>query len=68
MYTKEIWAVHVARMEEGRSALRILTGKPKIKRPLGRARHRWEDKIRMNFKEIGVNTGSWGYLSQDMDY
>ena len=29
------WAGHVARMEEGRSGFKILTGKPKEKRPLG---------------------------------
>ena len=34
------WAGHVARMEEGRSAYKILTGKPTGKRPLGRPRHR----------------------------
>ena len=32
------WAGHVARMEEGRNAFKILTGKPTGKRPLGRAR------------------------------
>ena len=42
-------------MEEGRSAFKILTGKPTEKRPLGRPRHRWEDNFRMNLKEIGVN-------------
>ena len=31
------WAGHVARMEEGRSAFKILTGKPIEKRPLGEA-------------------------------
>ena len=36
-----IWAGHVARMEKGRSAFKILTGKPTRKRPLGRPRHRW---------------------------
>ena len=35
-------------MEEGRSAFKILTGKPTGKRPLGRPRHRWEDNIRMD--------------------
>ena len=29
------WAGHTARMEEGRSAFKILTGKPTGKRPLG---------------------------------
>ena len=37
---------HVARMEEGRSAFKILTGK----RPLGRPRRRWDDNIRMDLK------------------
>ena len=34
------WGGHVARMEEGRSAFKILTGKPIGKRPLGRPRSR----------------------------
>ena len=49
------WAGHVARMEEGRSAFKILTGKPTGKRLLGRLRGRWEDSIRMNLEEIGIN-------------
>ena len=32
------WAGHVARMEEGRSTFKIVTGKPTRKRPLGRPR------------------------------
>ena len=39
---------HVARMEESRSAFKMLTGKPTWKRPLGRSRRRWEDNIRMD--------------------
>ena len=35
---------------------KILTGKDTGKRPLGRSRHRWDDSIRMDIKEIGVNT------------
>ena len=34
------------RMEESRSAFKILTGKPTGKRLLGRPRHRWEDNVR----------------------
>ena len=33
---------HVARMGQGRNALKILTGKPSGKKPLGKDRHRWE--------------------------
>ena len=43
-------------MEESRSALKILPGKPKGKRPLAKPRRRWEDNIRFDFKEIGINT------------
>ena len=39
-------------MEEGRSAFKILTAK----RPFGSPRHRWEDNIGMNLKEIGMST------------
>ena len=37
------WVSPVARMEEGRSAFKILTGKPTGKRPLRRPRHRLEE-------------------------
>ena len=62
------WAGHVARIEEGRSAFKILTGKPRGKRPLGRHRRRWEENIRMDFEEIGINSGNWVYSAQDRNY
>ena len=43
-------------MVEGRNAFKILAGTPAGKRPLGRPRHKWEDNIRMDLKEIGINT------------
>jgi hypothetical protein len=46
-------AGHVAHMRERRNACRVLVGKPKGKRPLRRPRHRWEDNIKMDFREIG---------------
>ena len=52
------WAGHVARLEEGRSAFKILTGKPTARRPLGRPRRRWEDNIRMDLEQIGINAGN----------
>jgi hypothetical protein len=42
------WAGHVARMREKRNAYRLLVGKPEGKRPLGRPRRRWMDKIKMD--------------------
>ena len=61
---------HVARMEEGRSrpTSKILTGKPTGKRPLGRPRRRWEDNIRMDFEEIGINAGNWVDSALDKNY
>ena len=44
--TRLRWAGHVVRMEEGRSAFKLLTGKPTGKRPLERPRRRWEDNIK----------------------
>ena len=46
------WAGHVARMEESRSAFKILTGKPTGKRLLERPRRRWEDNVRMDLEEL----------------
>ena len=51
-------AGHVARLEDGSSDLKILTGKSRGKRPLGRPRRRWEDNIRMDLEEIGINAGN----------
>jgi hypothetical protein len=49
------WAGHVARMEEGRGVYRLLVGRPEGKSPLGRPRNRWEDNIKMDFREIGID-------------
>ena len=51
-----------------RSAFKILTGKPTGKRPLGRPRRRWEDNIRMDIVEIGINARNWVYSAQDRNY
>ena len=62
------WVGHIARMEEGRSAFNILTGKPTGKRTLGGLSRRWEDNITMDLKEIDINTRNWAYSAQDRDY
>jgi hypothetical protein len=49
----------VARTREGSNVYRVLVGKPEGKRPLGRRRRRWEDRIRMDLKEI-----DWGVWSE----
>ena len=62
------WAGYVARVQEGRSAFKILTGKPIGKRPLGTPMRRLEDNIRMDLKELGINTRNSVDLAQDRDY
>jgi hypothetical protein len=49
------WAGHVARMGEGRGVYRVLVGRPEGKRPLGRPRRRWEDNIKMDLRETGID-------------
>ena len=61
------WVGHVARMEEGGSPFKILTGTPAGKRLLGRSRRRWEDNIRIDLKEIGVSTRNLVDSTQDME-
>ena len=54
-------------MEEGRSAIKILIGKPTGKRLLRRPRRRWEDNISKGLEEIGMNTRIWVDSAQDRD-
>jgi hypothetical protein len=49
------WTGHGARMEEGRGVYRVLVGRPEGKRPLGRPRRRWDDNIKMDLREIGID-------------
>jgi len=53
-------------MGEGRSVHRVLVGKPEGKSPLRRPRHRLEDIIRMDLREVG-RVGDWMELAQDRD-
>ena len=55
-------------MEEGRSTLKVLTGKPTGKRRLGRPRHRWENNIRKGLEERDITEGNWIDSAQDRDY
>ena len=65
---KLIWAGHVDRMEEGRSAFKILTGKPTGMWPLRRPKRRWEDNIRMDLEEVGIDAGNWVDSALNRDY
>jgi hypothetical protein len=59
------WVEHVAHMGKVRGVYRVLVGKPKGKRPLGRPRHKWEDNIKLDLREIRINGANWILLTQD---
>jgi hypothetical protein len=59
------WAGYVACMGEGRGVYMVLVGRPEEKRPLGRPRRRWDDNIKLDLKEIGIDWANWIQLAQD---
>ena len=56
------------RMEEDMSVFKILTGTRTGKITLARLTRRWEGNIRMDLKEIGINTRNWVDSAQDRYY
>jgi hypothetical protein len=67
LYGCETWSLTLgeACMGEGRGAYRVLVGRPEGKRPLGRPRRRWEDNIKMDLRETGIDGANWIWLAQD---
>jgi hypothetical protein len=47
------------------SVYRVLVGRTDGKRPLGRPRRRWEDNIKLDLREIGIDGANWIQLAQD---
>jgi hypothetical protein len=54
-------------MGERKGVYKVLVGKPEGKRPLGRARRRWEDNIKIDLQEVGCGGVDWFELDQDRD-
>jgi hypothetical protein len=52
-------------MGEGRGVYRVFVGKPEDKRPLTRSKRRWEDNIKLDLREIGIDGANWIRLAQD---
>jgi hypothetical protein len=61
------WAGHVTRMGKGRCVHRVLVGKPKGSRPLGRPRRRWEDNLKKDLQDVGGGWADWMERAQDRD-
>jgi hypothetical protein len=72
LYTSSniVWAIKSRRMrsaEHVASMGRVLVGKPKGKRPLGRPRRRWQSNIQMDVWEVGCEETGWIDFAQDKD-
>jgi hypothetical protein len=52
---------------EGRKLYKVLVGKHEGESPLRRLRHRWEDGIRLDLREIGWEGVEWIHLAEDRD-
>jgi hypothetical protein len=61
------WAGHVACIGERRGVFRVLVGKPKENRPLGRPKRRWENSIKTDLQELEYGVMDWIELAQDRD-
>jgi hypothetical protein len=49
------WACHIVHMGKRRNACRIVVGKPEGKRSMGRPRCRWEDEIKTDLRQTGLD-------------
>jgi hypothetical protein len=52
-------------MEDGRGVYRVLVGRPEVKRPLGKPRSRWENNVKIDLRETGIDEANWIQLAQD---
>jgi hypothetical protein len=39
-----------------------------VKKPFRRSRHRWEDNIKMDLREVSLVGVGWSHLAQDRDW
>jgi hypothetical protein len=50
------------------NAYKIVVGKSEVKRPRGRPRHKWEDAIKLDIREVGWEGVYWMRLAQDREH
>jgi hypothetical protein len=48
--------------------MKFLVGKPEGKRPLGRPRRKWEDKIIMDLREMVSEGVDWMHMARYRDH
>jgi hypothetical protein len=59
------WEGHVARIGEGRGVYRFLVERLERKRLLERPRRTWEDNIKIDRREIGIDGANWIRVAQN---
>jgi hypothetical protein len=59
------WAGHVAPRGRGEVFTGFWLGDRKLKSPLGVRMHRWEDNIKLDLREIGIDGANWIELTQE---
>jgi hypothetical protein len=52
---------------KGEKMYNVFVGKPEGKRPLGRPRRRWKDRIKKDLKKIGWEGAQWFHVVQNRD-
>jgi hypothetical protein len=57
------WVGHVAHRGERRGVYGILVGRPEGKRPLGRPRCTWDNNIKIDLRETGIDGANWIWLA-----
>ena len=60
-----LWAGHVTLMGNEKRAWKLHIGKPEGKRPVGRPRMRWENKINHDLGEVDYAGDDWKTLAED---
>jgi hypothetical protein len=50
---------------EERGVYSILVGKPEAKRPLVGPRRKWENNIKLDLREVGIDGANWIRLAHD---
>jgi hypothetical protein len=50
---------------EGGGVYKVLVGRPEGKRPLGRPKLKWEDNIKLDLRETGIDWANWIQLARD---
>jgi hypothetical protein len=53
---------------EGKGLYKVLVGRLEMKRPLRRSRHKWEDNIKMDLRELGIDGANWIELAQVVEF